>query len=135
MTDEKITSFLKSIARRKNIQKWLTSVSWCLLVAVILAFILNALAIFVPIYNAVLYGWIVVLVGLLSSFVYIVIKRTSMYEAARYADSAGLKERLVTSIGYIGSEDGFAGLLKKDTVYEINRFDKKLRLPVMAQIC
>ncbi len=129
MTDEKITSFLKSIARRKNIQKWLTSVSWCLLVAVILAFILNALAIFVPIYNAVLYGWIVVLVGLLSSFVYIVIKRTSMYEAARYADSAGLKERLVTSIGYIGSEDGFAGLLKKDTVYEINRFDKKLRLP------
>ena len=83
MTDEKITSFLKSIARRKNIQKWLTSVSWCLLVAVILAFILNALAIFVPIYNAVLYGWIVVLVGLLSSFVYIVIKRTSMYEAAR----------------------------------------------------
>lgn len=129
MTDEKITSFLKSVARRKNLQKWLTGISWCLLVAAIMAFILNAIAIFVPIYNASLYGWIIVLVGLLSSFVYVVIKHTSMYEAARYADSAGLKERLVTSIDYIGVDDGFAGLLKEDTVYEINRFDKKLRLP------
>lgn len=130
MADEKIKSFLKIIAKRKNMQKWLVYVSWCLLVTASLAFILNTIAIFVPVYNAALYGWIIILAGFLLSFVYLIIERTGMYEAARYADSAGLKERLVTSIEFIGLEDGFAGLLKEDTVNEISRFDKKLRLPL-----
>lgn len=129
MADKKITAFLKIIARRKNIQKWITGVSWCMLVAVALAFILNVIAVFIPVYNAPLYGWIIMLAGLLSSLLYVIIRHTSMYEAARYADSAGLKERLITSISFIGSDNGFAGLLKEDTVYEIGRFDKKLRLP------
>lgn len=130
MADEKIKNFLKVIARRKNMQKWLVYISWCLLITASLAFILNTIAIFVPIYYAALYGLIIMLAGFLLSFIYLIIKRTNMYEAARYADSAGLKERLVTSIEFIGLEDGFAGLLKEDTVNEINRFDKKLRLPL-----
>lgn len=130
MNDEKIISFLKVIARRKNLQKWLICVSWCMLIATAIAFIINTTAIFFPIYNAVLYGFVVILIGFLSSFVYIIVRRTSVYEAARYADSAGLKERLITSIEHIGSNDGFAGLLKEDTVREIDSFDKKLRLPL-----
>lgn len=130
MADEKIIAFLKTIARRKNMQKWLVYVSWCMLVSLSVAFIINVIAIFIPIYNAPMYGLIIVLIGLLSSFLYLIVKRTKMYEAARYADDAGLKERLVTSIDFIGSNEGFAEILKEDTIYEISHFDKKLRLPL-----
>ena len=129
--DVEIEGFLKAVARRKTLQKWIFCTAWCALVAVILAFLLNVIAIFVPVYNAALYGWLLVLAGFVVSFIYVAVRRTSMYEAARYADRAGLKERLVTSIGCQGSDDGFAGMLKEDTINEINRFDKKLRLPLM----
>lgn len=127
--DIQIAGFLKAVARRKTLQKWILCTAWCVLVSVVLALVLNIVAIFVPVYNAVLYGWLVILAGFIVSFIYVLVKRASMYEAARYADSAGLKERLVTSIGCQGSDDGFAGLLKEDTINEINHFDKKLRLP------
>ena len=129
--DVEIEGFLKAVARRKTLQKWIFCTAWCALVAVILAFLLNVIAIFVPVYNAALYGWLLVLAGFVVSFIYVAVRRTSMYEAARYADRAGLKERLVTSIGCQGSDDGFAGMLKEDTINEIKRFDKKLRLPLM----
>ncbi len=128
--DLKIEGFLKSVIRRKTLQKWIFCTAWCGLVAVILALVLNILAIFVPVYNAATYGWIIILAGFVVSFIYVAVRRTSMYEAARYADSAGLKERLVTSIGCQGYDDGFAGLLKEDTINEINRFDMKFRLPL-----
>jgi len=129
--DKEIGDFLKIIARRKNLQKWLLSAGWCLVVSAIIAFILNVAALFIPVYNAALYGWVIMLSGLLISLLYIVIKHCNTYEAARYADSAGLKERLVTSIGLKGTDEGFAGLLKEDTISEIRRFDKKLRLPLI----
>lgn len=128
--DIQIASFLKSIARRKMLQRWILYTAWCVLAAVILAVILNIIAVFIPVYNAPLYGWGIILAGFVLPLAYILIKRTTLYEAARYADSAGLKERLVTSIGLKGSDSGFAGLLKDDTINEIAHFDKKLRLPL-----
>lgn len=128
-SDIKIASFLKSIARRKMLQRWILYTAWCVLAAVILAVILNIIAIFIPVYNAPLYGLFIIIAGFIAPGVYILIRRTSLYEAARYADSAGLKERLVTSIGLKGSDSGFAGLLKEDTINEIARFDIKCRLP------
>ena len=129
--DVEIEGFLKAVARRKSLQKWIFTAAWCVLVSVILAFVLNIAAVFVPVYNAALYGWLLILAGFVVSLIYVAVRRTSMYEAARYADRAGLKERLVTSVVCQGSDDGFAGMLKEDTISEINRFDRKLRLPFM----
>ncbi len=129
--DVEIEGFLKAVARRKSLQKWIFAAAWCVLIAVILAFVLNIVAVFVPVYNAALYGWLLILAGFVVSLIYVAVRRTSLYEAARYADRAGLKERLVTSVGCQGSDDGFAGMLKEDTISEINRFDRKLRLPFM----
>ena len=56
--DVEIEGFLKAVARRKTLQKWIFCTAWCALVAVILAFLLNVIAIFVPVYNAALYGWL-----------------------------------------------------------------------------
>lgn len=127
--DIQIVGFLKVIARRRMLQRWISCTAWCGLVAVIMAALLNIIAVFVPVYNAPLYGWYIILAGFVIPGIYILIKRTSIYEAARYADSAGLKEKLVTSVGCQGSDDGFAGLLKEDAINEIECFDKKLRLP------
>lgn len=128
--DIKIADFLKAVARRKTLQKWILCNAWCMLAAVMLALVLNIVAIFLPVYNADLYGWAIILVGFLVSTIYMLVRRAGVYEAARYADSAGLKERLVTSIGCQGSDEGFAGLLKEDTINELNRFDSRLRLPL-----
>ena len=127
--DIQIAGFLKVIARRKMLKRWISCTAWCGLVAVSLAALLNIIAVFVPVYNAPLYGLYIILAGFIAPGIYILIKRTSIYEAARYADSAGLKEKLVTSISCQGSDNGFAGLLKDDAISEIERFDKKLRLP------
>ncbi len=129
--DTVIASFLKTIAKRKMLQRWILCMAWSITVTAFMAFVLNITAIFVPIYNAPLYGLFIIIAGLIIPVIYIIVKRTSLYEAARYADKAGLKERLVTSIGCQGSDEGFAGLLKEDTINEINCFDKKLRLPLV----
>lgn len=129
--DKEIVNFLKMIARRKTLQRWIGSVIWCGLASAFAAFILNVTAIFVPVYHAALYGWLMILAGGMISVLYSIIRRSSVYEAAKYADAAGLKERLITSIEYQGLEEGFARLLKEDTLHEIKRFDKKLRLPLV----
>lgn len=129
--DAVIASFLKTIAKRKMLQRWIMCTAWCITVTTFIAFVLNITAIFVPVYNAPLYGWFIILAGLIIPVIYIAARRTSLYEAAKYADKAGLKERLITSIGCQGSDKGFAGLLKEDTINEINCFDKKIRLPLV----
>lgn len=129
--DREILDFLKGIARRRLLQSWLFFFGWCVLVAALAAFVWNVTAIFVPVYRAELYGYLSVFAGFLVSFLVIMIRHGSIYDAARYADAAGLQERLVTSIEYQGNDEGVIGLLKEDTLEEIRHFDKKLRLPLL----
>ena len=128
--DKNIIKFLDTIARHKFFQNFLNNMSWGICVGAFLAFILNFLSLFVPVYNADVYGYYIVAAGFIISLIYSLIRYPSLYDAAMYADAAGLKEKLVTSLELAGTSGGFSELLKEDTLSEIERFDKKLRLPI-----
>lgn len=128
--DKDIIKFLKAVARRKFFQNYLNNMSKITCIGIFLAFILNFLSLFVPIYNADIYGYYIIAASFIISLLYSLIKYPSLYDAAIYADAAGLKEKLVTSLEFMGTQGGFVKLLKEDTLSEIEAFDKKLRLPI-----
>ena len=73
--DTVIASFLKTIAKRKMLQRWILCMAWSITVTAFMAFVLNITAIFVPIYNAPLYGLFIIIAGLIIPVIYIIVKR------------------------------------------------------------
>ncbi len=127
--DACIVKFLKSVARRGTVKKWIDAFALCEACAAAVGLAINLISMFIPIYYAPLYGFLAMLIGFIASLAYAFANRYGLSDAAAYADAAGLKEKLATSLELIGEEDGFAGLLKEAAAKEIFSFDKKKSLP------
>ena len=128
--DRIIYNFVKKAARRRALLLWINAAAVIEIGFAAAALIINFIAIFFPVYNAEKIGFWLIAAGFVASIFYILFRWPDKKEAALYADSSGLGEKIITSFELLGESEGFAGLLKEDAVNEINEFDIRKRLPL-----
>lgn len=128
--DKNILSFLSKIKWRIRANVLIDILVLGGIAASTLGAFITMLSLFIPIYNAFIFSIYLILLGLFISMIVSVFKFPNDKKSAMIADSKGLKERLITSLEFIGKEDGFSHIQKEDTVKALNQFNYKKSLPI-----
>jgi len=120
--DQLILGFVKRIRKRLCGQTFL---KWTVLAAATGLFvwgIFNTVALFVPFYNAILYGFIAFAVVLIAGMIYSIHFFPNVKETALRVDATGLKERVTTSLDLSGKDDVCSTIVKDDTLRYITDY-------------
>ncbi|MDP4145362.1 MAG: hypothetical protein Q8936_12910 [Bacillota bacterium] len=128
--DLNILAFLRKVRHRVMIITLIHYGMLAMVISLALGAFITITSIFLPIYEAVYLSLIIIILGIVSSIIAAIINRPNTRQTALIADATGLKERLVTSIEFIGREDGFSKLQKKDTVKAIENYDLKKKITI-----
>lgn len=115
---------LQAIRRSRqklNIAKLIDTCVFCLAYAGVAAIVLEAVSLWIPFYYVHLCVGIVIGIALIVGIIYVVIKRTSMREAAQQIDTFGLKERVQTAYEQMADESPLAGMQRHDAAEQLQK--------------
>lgn len=107
--------------RKLNIAKSIDTCVFCLAYAGVAAIVLEAVSLWIPFYYVHLCVGIVIGIALIVGIIYVVIKRTSMREAAQQIDTFGLKERVQTAYEQMADESPLAGMQRHDAAEQLQK--------------
>ena len=107
--------------RKLNIAKLIDTCVFCLAYAGVAAIVLEAVSLWIPFYYVHLCVGIVIGIALIVGIIYVVIKRTSMREAAQQIDTFGLKERVQTAYEQMAHESPLAGMQRHDAAEQLQK--------------
>lgn len=107
--------------RKLNIAKLIDTCVFCLAYAGVAAIVLEAVSLWIPFYYVHLCVGIVIGIALIVGIIYVVIKRTSMREAAQQIDTFGLKERVQTAYEQMADESPLAGMQRHDAAEQLQK--------------
>ena len=115
---------LQAIRRSRrplNIAQLIDTCVFCLAYAGVAAIVLEAVSLWIPFYYVHLCVGIVIGIALIVGIIYVVIKRTSMREAAQQIDTFGLKERVQTAYEQMADESPLAGMQRHDAAEQLQK--------------
>ncbi len=93
----------------------------CVAYGGVAASVLEAVSVWIPFYFVHLCVGIVIGIALIVGIIYVVIKRTSMREAAQQIDTFGLKERVQTAYEQMADESPLAGMQRHDAAEQLQK--------------
>jgi hypothetical protein len=123
--DKEILSYLRKIKRRIHRNIILDYVVWGIILSLCFGSLISMSALLFPLYKVHLIALKLVGAGAAAALLIGFTRIPKNSKAARIADSLGLKERVTTSMEFIGVEEGFAVIQKKDTLKELKGLDYK----------
>lgn len=128
--DKAILIFLNKASKRikANFLLNLSIVGLKILLCLIFSLLLISLFITIPYVEEISFA--ILIIGLISIFIYGFIKAPKKDKVALIIDSKGLDERLITSLELINYDDNISMAQKKDTVEHIKSFDIKKNLKI-----
>lgn len=128
--DKAISSFVDKASKRIKINFLLnlSIVGLKFLLCLSLGLLLTSLVITVPYIEKISIS--IVVIGLICTLIYGLIKAPNRKRVALIVDSTGLKERVTTSLELIGEEDNISIAQKEDTVRSIKNYDMKKNLKI-----
>ncbi len=128
--DQRILKFIKTVKRYVNRDVLVRNMHVFLVTGLGAFLLVSLISLFVPFYNALMYGALACAFTLIIGITYSIIKFKNKKQAALIADSKGLKERVSTAYEFMGREDIFARIQKEDTIRAISGFNIKEHFPL-----
>ncbi|MCM0650291.1 hypothetical protein NBE98_18160 [Clostridium swellfunianum] len=123
--DREILNCLRRIKRRIHRNTIINYMIWGAILALGCGSLISIAGLLLPLYKVHVIVLKVLGTGILVSILVGLTRAPSNNKAARLADSLGLRERLATSMEFIGVEEGFAVIQKKDTLNKLKVLNYK----------
>ena len=112
--DQYILKFIKKVRKRLCRNLFIQTMLWSLAMGMLLWGIFNFIALFVPFYRAVLYGFLAFILCQIAGIIVAVKRYPGMRSTTLQIDSKGLKERVTTAYELSGKNDLCSQLQKND---------------------
>ncbi|MBD5454849.1 MAG: hypothetical protein HDR30_11120, partial [Lachnospiraceae bacterium] len=94
----------------------------------------QAAAFFIPIYYVNLYAILALLLAEMSVFVVMLVKQTTMEQAALRMDCFGFEERIVTAYENLDKEGTFVGIQREDAMKKLRENKDRIQIPLMPSL-
>lgn len=128
--DRQILAFIKKVRKRLCKNVWIRTMLWALFAGIVLWGIFNTIALFVPFYEAILYGLGAFLLALIVGWIWAGRLYPNLRRTTLQIDAKGLKERVTTSYELAGKTDFYSEMQKKDTLQKIQHIHIRKLFPV-----
>ncbi len=128
--DHIILQFIKKVRRRLCRNVFVQTMLWALFAGMTAWGIFNFIALFVPFYAAVFYGFLAFIVCQVAGIIVAVRRYPSVKSTTLHIDSKGLKERVTTAYELSGKNDVCSQLQKRDTIEKINGMHIRKSFPL-----
>ena len=128
--DHIILQFIKKVRRRLCRNIFWTTILWALFIGMTMWGVFHHIALFVPFYAAVLYGFLTFIICIIGGIVIAVRRYPNLKSTALQIDSKGLKERVTTAYELSGRNDICSQLQKNDTLDKIRGINIRKSFPL-----
>ena len=127
--DTKILAFIKKAKKRIRRQKFWRVFCIALIAGMIIWGLINTVALFIPIYKAILIGMGAMIVCVIAGIIAGPFFAPSIEQTAKMIDGKGFKERVSTAYELKGKDDFYSNLHKRDTCSQIQNVSMKKLFP------
>ena len=134
MEQREFLRIIRACRRRMNIADFLIKSVSALSIGAVAGIILQAVAFFVPIYYADLYMVLAFVLAELSAFAVMLVKQTTMEQAALRMDGFGFEERIVTAYEQLDKEGTLIGLQREDAMKQLREHGDRIQIPLMPSL-
>ncbi len=134
MEKREFLKIIRAYRRRMNMADFLKKSVFALSIGAGAGILFQAAAFFTPMYYVNLYAMLALLLAEMSVLVVMLIKRTTMEQAALRMDSFGFEERIVTAYENIDKEGTFVGLQREDAMKKLRENRERIQIPLMPSL-
>ena len=130
MEQREFLKIIRACRRRMNIADFLKKSVSALSIGAGAGIILQAVAFFVPLYYAGLYMVLAFVLAEMSVLVVMLVRRTTMEQAALRMDGFGFEERIVTAYEHLDKEGTLIGLQREDALKQLREHKDRIKIPL-----
>ena len=134
MEQREFLKIIRAYRRRMHIADFLRKSVFALSIGAGAGILFQAVAFFVPLYYANLYMVLAFLLAEASVVVVMLVKRTTMQQAALKMDGFGFEERIVTAYENLDREGTLIGLQREDALRQLREHKDRIRIPLFPSL-
>ncbi|MDE7427790.1 MAG: hypothetical protein K2N00_00725 [Lachnospiraceae bacterium] len=134
MEQREFLKIIRACRCRMNIADLLKNSVSALSIGAVSGIIFQVVALFVPFYYANLYMILAMLLAELSVFVIMLVKRTTMEQAALKMDGFGFEERIVTAYEHLDKEGVLIGLQREDAMRQLREHRDRIHISLRPSL-
>ena len=134
MEQREFLKIIRACRRRMNIAGFFKKSVFALSIGAGAGIILQAAALFVPLYYADLYMILAFVLAEISVFVVMLVKQTTMEQAALRMDGFGFEERIVTAYENLDREGTLVGLQREDAMKQLREHKDRIQIPLRPSL-
>lgn len=128
MEQREFLKIVRACRRRMNIADFFQKSVSALSIGALAGILFLAAAIFVPLYYAGLYMILALILAELSVFVVMLVKQTTMEQAALRIDGFGFEERIVTAYEHLDKEGTLIELQREDAMEQLKAHKDRIQI-------
>ena len=130
MEQREFLKIIRAYRHRMNIADFFRKSVFALSIGAGVGILFQAAAIFVPLYYAGLYMILALILAELSVFVVMLVKQTTMEQAALRIDGFGFEERIVTAYEHLDKEGTLIELQREDAMEQLKSHKDRIQIPI-----
>lgn len=130
MEQREFLKIIRVFKRRMNMADFVKKSVFALSIGAVAGIFFQAAAFFIPFYYASLYMILALFLAELSVFVVMLVKQTTMEQAALRIDGFGFEERIITAYEHLDQEGVLIGLQRKDAMEQLKRHKDRIQIPL-----
>ena len=130
MEKKEFLKIIQTCRRRMNIAQFLEKSATALSISAGVGILFQAAALLVPLYYVNIYSGLALILGEVSVFIVMVIKRTTMEQAAFKMDRFGFEERIATAYENLDKEGTLVGLQREDAMKALQAHRDRIRISI-----
>ncbi|MBD5506374.1 MAG: hypothetical protein HDR09_22115 [Lachnospiraceae bacterium] len=134
MEQREFLKIIRACRRRMNIADFVKKSVFALSIGAGAGIILQAVAFLVPLYYADLYMVLAFVLAELSAFLVLLVKQTTMEQAALRMDGFGFEERIVTAYEQLDREGTLVRLQREDAMKQLREHRDRIQIPLMPSL-
>ncbi len=134
MEQREFLKIIRAFRRRMNMADFLKKSVFALSIGAGAGILFQTAAIFTPLYYVNLYTMLALLLAEMSVLVVMLIKQTTMEQAALRMDGFGFEERIVTAYENLDKEGTFVGLQREDAMKRLREHKDRIQIPLMPSL-
>lgn len=134
MEQREFLKIIRAYRRRMHIADFLRKSVFALSIGAGVGILFQAVAFFVPLYYADLYMILALLLAEVPVFVVMLVRRTTMEQAALEMDGFGFEERIVTAYENLDREGTLIGLQREDALRQLREHKDRIRIPLFPSL-
>ncbi|MDE6389326.1 MAG: hypothetical protein K2L82_16175 [Lachnospiraceae bacterium] len=134
MEQREFLKIIRVFRRRMNIADLLKKSVSALSIGAGAGLLFQVVALFAPLYYADLYMILAFLLAEMAVFVVMLIKRTTMEQAALRMDGFGFDERIVTAYEHLDEEGALIRLQREDAMKQLREHRERIQIPLRPSL-